>query len=336
MPSSSSARRRKLSVRGLMPSSERSSSQKREQPSARSRTSRSVHFAQTTSAVGQTGQVSLVTGNTLPNEARAPAGTTEGPAGAGPSKGSGAVALGDIAELLGLREALQLLERLVLDLADALARDVERPPDLVERARVLAAEAVAQLEHAALSVGEVLQRLAQRLLGEDLGRALVRRLGALVGDELAELGLLLVADRLLEGDRGLRGALDRVDLLGVDPGDLGDLLGGGLAAQLGDELALGAADLVQLLDDVDRDADRARLVGERAGDRLADPPGRVRGELEALAVVELLRRARQAERALLDQVQEREALVAVVLGDRDPQTQVGLDHLLRGVEVAAL
>src|SRR4051812_13129489 len=196
--------------------------------------------------------------------------------------------LGDVAELLCLREGLQLLERLVLDLADALARDVERPSHLVERARMLAAEAVAQLEHAALAVGEVLQRLAQRLLGEDLRRALVRGLRPLVGDELAELGFLLVADRLLERDRRLRGALDRLHLVGLDAGDVGDLLGGGLAAQLGDELSLGAADLVELLDDVDRDADRARLVGQRTRDRLADPPGRVGRELEALAVVELL------------------------------------------------
>ena len=123
---------------------------------------------------------------------------------------------------------------------------------------------------------------------------------------------------------------------GSMPGDLGDLLGGRLAAELGDELALGAADLVELLDDVDRDADRARLVGERARDRLADPPGRVGRELEALAVVELLRGAHQAERALLDQVEERQPLVAVVLGDRDDEAQVGLDHLLLGVEVAAL
>src|SRR4051794_33870469 len=140
--------------------------------------------------------------------------------------------LGDVAELLSLGEALQLLQRLVLDLADALARDVERPPDLVERARVLAAEAVAQLEHAALAVGEILQRLAERLLGEDLGGPLVRRLGALVGDELAELGLLLVADRLLQRDRRLRGALDRLDLLGLDARVVGDLLRGRLAAEL--------------------------------------------------------------------------------------------------------
>ena len=120
---------------------------------------------------------------------------------------------------------------LVLDLADPLARDVERAPDLVERARVLAAEAVAQLEHAALAVAEVLERLAQSLVGEDLHGPLVRGLGPLVGDQLAELGPLLVTDRLLERDRRLCGALDRVDLLGLDAGHLGDLLGRRLAAE---------------------------------------------------------------------------------------------------------
>jgi hypothetical protein len=87
---------------------------------------------------------------------------------------------------------------------------------------------------------------------------------------------------------------------------------------------------------VDRDADRARLVGQRAGDRLADPPRRVSRELEALAVVELLRRADQPERPLLDEVEERQSLVAVVLRDRDDEAEVGLDHLLLRVEVAAL
>src|SRR5918994_5238809 len=56
MPSSSSARRRSESVRGEIPSSERSSSQKRALCSARSRITSSVHFPQTMSAVRQTGQ----------------------------------------------------------------------------------------------------------------------------------------------------------------------------------------------------------------------------------------------------------------------------------------
>ena len=58
IPCSSSARSRSDSVRGLIPASERSSSQKRERPSARSRTSSSVHLPHTISAVMHTGQVS--------------------------------------------------------------------------------------------------------------------------------------------------------------------------------------------------------------------------------------------------------------------------------------
>ena len=96
------------------------------------------------------------------------------------------------------REGLQLLQRLVLNLADPLTSDVERAANLVKRPRMLAAEPVAELKHAPLTVGEVLERLAQRLLGQDVSRPLVGGLSLLVSDELAELGLLLVADRLLE------------------------------------------------------------------------------------------------------------------------------------------
>jgi hypothetical protein len=62
------------SVRGLIPASERSSSQKREQPSARSRTSSSVHLPHTISAVMQTGHVSstAISTFTLPPEVTAP------------------------------------------------------------------------------------------------------------------------------------------------------------------------------------------------------------------------------------------------------------------------
>src|SRR5262245_47224470 len=110
---------------------------------------------------------------------------------------------GDFAQLLGFCERLQLLQRLVLDLADPLAGDVEGAADLVEGPRMLAAEAVAQLEHPALAIRQVLERLAQRLLGQEVCGALERRLRLLVRDELAELRLLLVADRLLERHRSL-------------------------------------------------------------------------------------------------------------------------------------
>ena len=84
---------------------------------------------------------------------------------------------------------------------------------------------------------------------------------------------------------------------------------GGILALLALVLGLEGVPLphepVHALDDVDGHPDRPRLVRERAGDRLANPPGRVRRELEALAVVELLRATDEADGALLDQVEKR-------------------------------
>src|SRR5207237_7275971 len=97
----------------------------------------------------------------------------------------------------------------------------------------------------------------------------------------------------------------------------GDLLRTRLAAEALHELTLDVHDLVQLLDHVHGNANRARLVGDRARHRLADPPRRVRRELVALAVVELLDRADEPERALLDQVEERQPAPQLALRDRD-------------------
>ena len=75
---------------------------------------------------------------------------------------------------------------------------------------------------------------------------------------------------------------------------------------------------------MDRNADRAGLVGNGPSDCLANPPRRVGGELEAAPIVELLHRPHQAEVALLDEIQEGQPTVAVALGDRDDEAQVCL------------
>src|SRR3954464_8712483 len=104
--------------------------------------------------------------------------------------------LSDVAQCLRLRERAELLQALVLDLADPLARHVERATDLVERARMLAVEAVAELEYAPRADAQRPQYALQRRLAKlDLGNLLRKRL-ALVGEEVPELGLLVVADRL--------------------------------------------------------------------------------------------------------------------------------------------
>src|SRR6266511_3933718 len=108
------------------------------------------------------------------------------------------------------------------------------------------------------------------------------------------------------------------------------------AGERPEDLPLGAHNLVQLLDHVHGHPDRSSLVGQRARHRLTDPPGRVRRELEAFAVVELLRSADESDRPLLDQIEEGQTLVPVLLGDRDDETEIGLDHLLLRTMVATL
>src|SRR5664279_2851168 len=85
------------------------------------------------------------------------------------------------------------------------------------------------------------------------------------------------------------------------------------------------------LQHVDRYADRAGLVVDRAGDRLADPPLRIGGELEASLVVELLDGPDQANVALLQEVEETQPAADVLLGDRDDEAQVRRRQLLAGV-----
>ena len=83
-----------------------------------------------------------------------------------------------------------------------------------------------------------------------------------------------------------------------------------------------AAHAAHRLDHVHRHADGAALVGDRPGDGLADPPGGVGRELVAAGVLELVDRPHQARVALLDQVEEAQAAVAVAFGDGDDQPQV--------------
>src|SRR6185312_3378817 len=130
------------------------------------------------------------------------------------------------------------------------------------------------------------------------------------------------ANRLVERDRRLRCAERFVDVLNRKAGGLRELLLRRLAAELDLEPARGPAELLLALDDVDGNTDGARVVGDSALHRLANPPGRIGRELEAPPPVELLHRAVEAQRALLNQVEERDAEAAVALGDGHDETKI--------------
>ncbi|EXI76456.1 MAG: hypothetical protein AW07_00404 [Candidatus Accumulibacter sp. SK-11] len=114
---------------------------------------------------------------------------------------------------------------------------------------------------------------------------------------------------------------------------MGDLVDADLTAVGGLEVANRTQDEVDLLDHMHRQADRPRLVHDRALDALANPPGGVSREAKTALGIELLDGVNQAEIPLLDHVQQWQTAVQVMFGDVDHQPQVVLDHLLPRQEV---
>src|SRR5262249_20247226 len=109
-----------------------------------------------------------------------------------------------------------------------------------------------------------------------------------------------------------------------------------LAADLVQHLARGAHDLVDGLDHVHGDADSARLVSDRAGDGLPDPPGGVGREFVAAAILELIDGLHQADIAFLDEIEELQPAVGVFLGDGNDEAEIRFHHLLLGLAGLAL
>ena len=145
---------------------------------------------------------------------------------------------------------------------------------------------------------------------------------AVILHKLAEEAVVVIADRLVERERMAGHFEDAAGIVNRQAGGFGDFLRIRLAAKFLDEFGRHGSDLTHRVDHVDRQTDRAALVGDRAGDRLANPPRGVGRELVAAGGLELVDRPHQAGIAFLDEVQEAEAPVAVTLGDRDDEPQV--------------
>src|SRR3954467_5350448 len=103
-------------------------------------------------------------------------------------------------------------EGVELNLTDAFAGEAEPLTDLLERLRLLVDEAVAQDEHLSLALSQCLERDRERLAAERSLDALLRQ-RVVAGDEVAEDGVLLVANRLVEACRGPRGGAHLARLL---------------------------------------------------------------------------------------------------------------------------
>ena len=218
---------------------------------------------------------------------------------------------------------LQLLDRLGFDLPDTLPRHPEDPSHLFERVGVAVGQAVSQPDDLPFTVGEGFQQRLEPVLEQPVRGGMRGAHSARVLHEFAEAGVFALAHGPVEAHRLPSHVEHPACLLDRHAGCLRDLLRRRLAAEFVEQFLRGGPQLREHVDHVHRDTDRAGLVRDRPGDRLTDPPGRVGRELEATAVFVLVHCPHQARVALLDEIQEAQAAVAVFLGDRHDQSQVG-------------
>src|SRR5258708_29958430 len=114
------------------------------------------------------------------------------------------------------------------------------------------------------------------------------------------MSLVFLANRSLEGKRLLRNFLGPAHGLHRNVHPFRDFLGSRLPAKLLEQLLAGAHLFVDRLDHVYWNADRACLISDGTGDRLANPPRGIGRELVAAAPLELVCTLHEADIALLD------------------------------------
>src|SRR4029079_3149850 len=136
-------------------------------------------------------------------------------------------------------QGLEALERLTLELTNALAREVELVANRLERPR-LALEPEAELENAPLALRKSVERPADALPAKRL-LGLVERIGCLaVCEEVTELAFVVRTDCLVQRDRRVRCSQCLVHVLERQSRRLGKLLLRRLAAEFHLEPAGGA------------------------------------------------------------------------------------------------
>ena len=122
----------------------------------------------------------------------------------------------ELPQALAALRVAQLGERLGLDLADPLAGDAELAADLLERLGLAAVEAEAQPHDLLLALGQLAEHVADGLRQHHPRRRVGGAVGRGVLDEVAEVGLVLLADRRVERQRVERDAQQLAHPVGLE------------------------------------------------------------------------------------------------------------------------
>src|SRR5690606_5134381 len=163
-----------------------------------------------------------------------------------------------------------------------------------------------------------------------IGSGINRRHDGVVLDEIPQVGVFVVANGGFHGNGFFGNFEDLADLVFRHFHALAEFFGRGFAPHFLKHLAGNTVEFVEGFNHVHRNTNGARLVGNRAGNGLANPPGGIGGEFVTAAVFKFVYGFHQADVAFLNQVEELQAAVGVFFGNGNDQAQVGFDHFLFG------
>ena len=137
------------------------------------------------------------------------------------------------------------------------------------------------------------------------------------------MAVLLLADGGFEGDGVLRDFLYLAHAVLGNAHLFRDFPRSGFPAVFLQQNAGNPGEFVDGLHHMHGDTDGTRLIGDRAGDRLTDPPGRIRRELESFLIIEFFHRLHQSQIAFLNEIEKEHAPADIALCNRHHQPEVG-------------
>src|SRR5476651_1637078 len=229
--------------------------------------------------------------------------------------------------MLASRRVAQLAQCLGFDLTDPLTGHVKLLTDFLKGVVGIHVDAKTHAQYLGFTGSEAGQYVASRFFKALNSGDIDWRLHGRVFDEVTQVRVFVITDRGFHGDRLFSDLQYLADLILRHFHAFAQLFRGWFATHFLQHLPGNTVELVDRLDHVHRNTDGAGLVGDRASDRLTDPPGGISRELVAATVFELVHRFHQADVAFLDQIEELQTTVGVLLGDGDHQTQVRFNHL---------
>src|SRR5215471_294339 len=162
----------------------------------------------------------------------------------------------------------QLAQSFGLDLADALAGDVELFAHLFQRAAAAIIQSKAQLQHFALALSQAIQDILHLLFEELMAGGIGWCESRVVLDEITQVAIIFLADGHLQAHRLLADFDDLAHLLGADLHLHSNLLGRWLAPQVLQQTPTDTNQAIDRLHHMYGNTNRASLIGDSTSDGL--------------------------------------------------------------------